>query len=468
VTEGPVVSYDNLYRPTDPDGFGVVTIVSLDVHADAEFTSVGVVAAPGLIYSSLNAMYLTDTQYTFDGATRETTDIYKFAYVERGATPTAAGTVPGRVLNQYSMSEFESRLRVATTVGPTWGFFGPLTQSANNVYVMSQNGDSLQTMGSIENIAPGETIQACRFVGAKGFLVTFEQIDPLFTIDLSDPTNPTLIGELKIPGFSTFLVPIDENHMLAVGQYIPEGGFFGWGVELSVFDVSDFANPQRTAHVVLGEEGGAYSEALYNPKALTYFREQGLVAIPVSIYNNGPIWVFDGAEGGVAVDRTGSGGGMDAGVSQSSDGSMGSGDSGMTDVTVAQTEPDAPPPDSGVGIEPNDGADIVEPQGFDGLVVFSVSAEDGFTELGRINTQFTGSGYYWTSFTRGVFIGDDVFAVTDRGVRAAPVADLASTPFEVVFPVDDYPPGVIEAVGVTDPGVATDPAADGTVSSAGK
>ncbi|UCC32656.1 MAG: beta-propeller domain-containing protein, partial [Phycisphaerales bacterium] len=275
---GNTVTWQELYRPTDPDGFGVVTVVSLDVDNAAEFTAVGIVAEPGLIYSSLNALYLTDTEWNFLGNNRETTDIYKFAYVDRGAIATATGSVPGRVLNQYSMGEYAGHLRVATTVGPTFTPFGGRGEPHNNVYILGQTGTTLQEVGSIVNIAPGETIQSARFIGERGYLVTFEQIDPLFTLDLRDPTDPQIAGELKVPGFSTFIVPMGEDHLLTVGQYIPEDGpFFGWGVQLSIFDVSDFSDPElATPSVVLGEQGGASSEALYNPKAFTYFAERGL------------------------------------------------------------------------------------------------------------------------------------------------------------------------------------------------
>ncbi|MEK7757785.1 MAG: beta-propeller domain-containing protein, partial [Planctomycetota bacterium] len=105
-----VVTWRELYHPTDADGFGVVSLVSLDVDNDAQFTAVGVVAEPGLIYSSLQAMYLTDTNYDLQGNARTTTDIYKFAYANRGATPVATGSVTGRILNQYSMGEHAGNL----------------------------------------------------------------------------------------------------------------------------------------------------------------------------------------------------------------------------------------------------------------------------------------------------------------------------------------------------------------------
>lgn len=427
-----MVTWRDLYRPTDPDGFGLVTVVSLDVDNDAEFTAVGVVAQPGLVYSSLDALYLTDTEYDFFGDTRETTDIYKFAYEDRGAQPRATGSVPGRILNQYSMSEYDGYLRVATTVGRR--------EPDNNLYVLAQSGITLEVVGSVEHIAPRETIKSARFVGDRGYVVTFEEMDPLFTLDLSDPTDPKVVGELEIPGFSTFIVPIDADHLLAVGQYIPDGElFFGWGVQLSIFDVTDFRNPQRTQNVVLGQEGGASSEALYNPKALTYFAERGLLALPVSIGEG--LWFVD-----VGVSEIDDSAGVDAVA----------GDSGSSSTVDA--EPSPPTEDVDGLVSPDE---PLIPQGFEGLFVYSVSVEDGLTELGRISTRFDETGHYWSSFTRGVFIGDDVFAVTDHGVRAAPLSDLAGVTNELAFESAADAGGVDEAPPPTDDGaVAGKPADD--------
>lgn len=398
---GNMVTWQEMYRPTDPDGFGVVSVVSVDVDNNAEFSAVGVVAEPGLIYSSLNALYLTDTEYDFTGNTRETTDIYKIAYADRAAQPVATGSVPGRVLNQYSVGEYGGYLRVATTVSGEFSWWEMRSEPYNNVYVLGQVGFALEEVGSIVNIAPGEEIMSARFIGDRGYLVTFEQIDPLFTLNLADPTNPVIVGELKVPGYSTFIVPIDADHLLTVGQHIPEDGFFGWGVQLSIFDVSDLANPVRTDDVVLGEQGGASSEALYNPKAFTYFADRGLVALPVSIYEYSPFFDIDFDDEGTIT---------------------------VTDDEAVPDVSDEPLPD-----DPVDGGEVIVPGGFDGLAVFSVSVEDGFSELGRISTRFEEAGYYWASFTRGVFISEDVFAVTDRGVRGAPVSDMRSAPYELVF-----------------------------------
>lgn len=441
-TSGNIVTWESIYRPVDPDGFGIVSVISLDVDNDAAFTSVGIAAEPGLVYSSTNALYLTDTNYNYSGDLRETTDIYKFNYVDRRAEAVATGTVPGRVLNQYSMGEKDGYLRVATTTSGSRGFFAPARDSSNDVYVLGQNGTSLDVAGSVVGLAPGESIQSARFVGDRGFVVTFQQIDPFFTLDLSDPTNPIVVGKLEVPGYSTFIVPMDENHVLTVGQYIPAPGDFGaWGVQLSIYDITDFANPTEMSKVVLGQDSGAYSEALYNPKAFTYYPERGMVALPLSIYDYG-----------IAVDGVdavgGDTGGTDA--SSGSNSSVGSGDvgagasGGSTDAAnPSQVVDAAPPPDSsgsGTGepgvVAPDEPTDVVDPyvpSGFEGVAVFSATVDGGLTDLGRISTRYPESGIYWSSYTRGVFLGDDILAVTNKGMRRAATADTDTIVDEIEF-----------------------------------
>jgi uncharacterized secreted protein with C-terminal beta-propeller domain len=390
---GTVVTWNNLYHPVDGDGFGVVTLVSLDVDNNAQFTAVGVVAEPGLIYSSLQALYLTDTNYDWQGNNRTTTDVYKFAYANRSATPVATGTVQGRILNQYSMSEYAGNLRVATTIDPTWFFDqttgegGIVSQSQNSVYVLGESNGSLAVVGKVENIATGESIQSARFMGDKGYIVTFLQTDPLFTMDLSDPANPRVVGELEVPGFSTFLVPMDADHLLAVGQYVPPPGESGnWGVQLSIFDITDFANPVRSSNVIIGADRGAYSEATWDPKAFTYFAEGGVLALPVSIYPDYGDAVFL------------------------------EGDGGLVEAPVDVIDP-LPP----------------ELQGYDGLFVYSASPEGGLTELGRISTRFDEAGYWGSSFTRGVFIADKIYAVTNLGVREAAASAVSTVEAELFY-----------------------------------
>ncbi len=423
---GPVVTWREMYYPVDPDGFGTVTLVSLDVDNDGQFTAVGVVAEPGLIYSSLEAMYLTNTSYDYLGNARTTTNVYKFDYENRGARPVATGAVPGRILNQYSMSEYQGNLRAATTLDAqfTCNFFecAQTEEAHNNVYVLSQVNDTLSEVGSVRDIAPRETIQAARFIGDRGYVVTFLQTDPLFTLDLSDPTNPRVVGELEVPGFSTYLTPMDANHLLAVGQYVPPPGAGGtWGVQVSIFDVTDFANPTRTSNVIIGGDSGAYSEAIYDPKAFTYFASQGLVALPVSVYAT---YIYDdgGGTGGVVVG------------------------------------------DGGVSVEDSP---IPVDDGFDGVVVFRATPEAGLSELGRISTRFEESPYWGTSFTRGVFIEDKFYAVTNLGVREAPSSSPSSVEHELFYgPVFvEEPPVIVEPEPV--PIEVIDPIDGGTVSTDG-
>ncbi|MFQ5414901.1 MAG: beta-propeller domain-containing protein [Phycisphaerae bacterium] len=432
---GHVMTWSSMYRPADPDGFGVVSIVSMDVAGDGAFQAIGIVAEPGLVYASTDALYLTDTDYNPFGGLRETTDIYKFTYTDGGVVPVAAGSVPGRILNQYAMGEHDHRLRVATSLGARFAR-GGFTEPASGVYVLAETDAGLGITGRIENIAPGETIQSARFTGDRGYLVTFEQIDPLFTLDLSDPTNPRLVGELKVPGFSTHIIPIDDDHLLTVGRYIPEDGFFfGGGVQLSIFDVSDFADPVLTHLAVIGAQG-ADSEALWNPKALTYFAEQGLVALPVSMFGTPmfvePIEVDPPPSDAVDEDAV-----QDPDASATVDGDMND-----ADDAAPPADPTAPPDDV-----PNDAADdappddavidapVFDPDSFQGVVVFSVSTDAGFEELGRIDTRFADALYYYPMFTRGVFIDDAVYAITESSIHAAPLDGLggAAPPATLIF-----------------------------------
>jgi hypothetical protein len=483
ITEGPLVTWETLYRPEAPDGFGTLSVASIDVDADGLPNGVGIVSDPSLVYASTEALYTTDTNYDFTGRTRQTTSIFKFDFQNVGVIPVAAGLVPGRILNQYSMGEYDGFLRVATTVRD----FGERDfEPTNNLFVLEENEGSLDIVGRIEDIAPGETIQSARFTGERGFLVTFREIDPFFTLDLADPFNPQLIGELHIPGFSTYLVPMDDDHVLAVGQYIPDDRpFFGGdGVQVSIFDVTDFANPIREQNFVVES---AYSEALYNPKAFTYFSSEGLVALPINVYDykfedfiDVPVddgdFIFDddttlgnsGDDDGEGVDGDAGqssgdatkGGGMTGGSSSSGPVS-GGGVSGNPGTGGNTTTPDgdsgqSPPVDPAVGgsddapdpgqpmPDPDIDIDIVSPfpdeyerGGFDGLLVLSVDVNSGIQELGRINTRF--DNRFYASFTRGLFIDDSVFAVTNGGVRGVPLSDFEADPFEVIFERPDYP-----------------------------
>ena len=245
------------------------------------------------IYASLENLYVAVSQYNYINQSRiinntRNTSIYKFA-LKPGATAYAGkGTVPGTILNQFSMDEHNNHFRIATTSdGPTsdGGFI-----SQNNVYVLN---DQLAVVGRVENIAPGEQIYSTRFMGERLYMVTFRTVDPFFVIDLAVPEKPQVLGQLKIPGYSNYLHPYDENHIIGFGKDTVE--MKGWngqsqayeqGMKIAVFDVTDVSNPREMAKELIGDRG-TDSELLHNHKALLFDRGKNLLAFPVTLMETG-------------------------------------------------------------------------------------------------------------------------------------------------------------------------------------
>ncbi len=213
---------------------------------------------------------------------KESTVITKFGIENGNINFKSKGSVDGRILNQFSMDEYNNHFRIATTTGQMWG--SGENQSKNNVYILN---DKLELQGSIQGIAPGERIYSARFIGEKGYMVTFRQIDPFFVIDLSDPKNPSILGELKIPGYSDYLHPLDDNHIIGIGKDTMEAekDDFVWflGLKMAIFDVTDVSNPKELHKIVIGDRG-TDSEALYNHKAFLFDREKNLLVIPITLY----------------------------------------------------------------------------------------------------------------------------------------------------------------------------------------
>jgi uncharacterized secreted protein with C-terminal beta-propeller domain len=217
-----------------------------------------------------------------------TTQVYRFTLKNGEAKLIARGEVPGTLLNQFSMDEQNGFLRIATTTGEVW--FGSGNPSKNNLYVL--NAD-LEIVGSLEDLAPGERIYSVRFIGSRGYMVTFRTVDPLFVIDLKDPENPFLLGELKIPGYSTYMHPYDEDHIIGFGmdteaiQLKDENGkiigetVMQLGIKIAMFDVSDVNNPREKFKVNIGDSG-TYSDLLYNHKALLFSKDKNLMAFPLT------------------------------------------------------------------------------------------------------------------------------------------------------------------------------------------
>ncbi|MCH8519954.1 MAG: beta-propeller domain-containing protein [Nanoarchaeota archaeon] len=192
-----------------------------------------------------------------------------------------SGDVKGYLLNQFSLDEYNSHLRVATTFS-IWNRNLGGRVEYNNLYVLNSD---LEVVGSVENIAPDERIFSVRFMGERGYIVTFRDVDPLFTLDLSNPQSPQILGELKIDGFSNYLHPFGENHLIGIGRDTEElerGGFRMKGLKLSLFNVEDMTNPIEQDFVVYGAAGSS-SAAEYDHKALVFNPTKNLLIIPVSI-----------------------------------------------------------------------------------------------------------------------------------------------------------------------------------------
>jgi len=183
----------------------------------------------------------------------------------------ASGAVPGHLLNNFAMDEYQNNLRVATTVGSQWGIFGGLggNGTVNDVYVLDKN---LKVSGSVKDLGETEQIYSVRFVGDKGYVVTFRQIDPFFVLDLSNSKNPVMAGELKIPGYSSYLHPLDATHILGIG-------IEGSKVKISLFDVSDKNNPIELDKYILDEY---WSEVANNYHAFLLDKKHNIFFLPGS------------------------------------------------------------------------------------------------------------------------------------------------------------------------------------------
>jgi Beta propeller domain len=288
----PILDCNTVAAPDDFAGLGLTWIASVDLLGDATpVGSAGVVSTGDIVYSSAENLYITTQNWDWqfrpmpvDVATDDAdqivddgpppTQIHQFDLGEgTAATYVASGSVPGRLLNQFAMSEFNGDLRVATTT-EGWNF-GEQSESA--VSVLRANGEDLETISSVGGLGKTEQIRSVRFIDDTAYVVTFRQTDPLYVIDLSDPANPVLDGELKIPGYSAYLHPVGDGLLLGVGQNATEDGRT-LGTQLSLFDVSDPTNPQQIDTLPIGGS----SEVEWDHKAFLYWPEDGTIVLPVS------------------------------------------------------------------------------------------------------------------------------------------------------------------------------------------
>ncbi|MEW8324233.1 MAG: beta-propeller domain-containing protein [Candidatus Thiodiazotropha taylori] len=272
-----------IYQPQNVTGTGTVTLLAFDLDNPlAELTSSSVLANSTMVYASQENLYIASIEDdnwlwfpVMEGEDYPTpsTRIHKFSL---GSSPQylASGSVEGHLLNKFSMDEYQGLLRVVTTELNWWRDDDP----ENRLFVLQQNDNQLATHAELSGLGkPGERVFAVRFDQQRGFVVTFEQIDPLITLDLSDSANPQVAGELEVPGFSTYLHPIEGDRLLAIGQE-------NLSIKLSLFDVSTLSQPILLSEHLIGQ--GSYSEAQYDHHAFTWFEQEKMLAIPVTQWNS--------------------------------------------------------------------------------------------------------------------------------------------------------------------------------------
>jgi hypothetical protein len=366
------------YGAPSNDGSTFTSVVSLDIGQPTPPSSSTIVSRPGAVFASSSSLYVSVPARRSDHAgwfdemreAKQASTVHKFRL---GSEPpavsyVASGLVKGKVLNQFSMDEHAETFRIATTTGAL-----PSSSVHNTVSVLEQRRDALVKVGVLDDIARGEDIRSVRFSGERAFVVTFKKTDPLFVIDLADPTRPAIMGELKIPGFSTYMHMMDANHLLTIGYDASDQGSFAWftGVMLQIFDVTVMTDPKLVHKHVIGTRGTS-SEALTNHLAFNYFAPKNLLAVPMTI-----------CEGGT-----------------------GSGQYGSTMT-------------------------------FSGLLVYDVTVQNGFSERGRVSHPTQGSGYdstgchnWWThaasDVKRSVLMDDFVYSISDRRLKVNHLDDLSA------------------------------------------
>lgn len=292
---GLAVDCERVSRPAEFSGLGTISVLTFDLSEGlSDGDAVTVLADGQTVYASAGALYVATTRYPeavpmsdvagvpAPVAPEETTELHKFDITgDEPALHVASGRVRGHLLNQFSMSEYEGRLRVATTDSFTGSPVAGQGTSESLVTVLEDRAGVLEKSGEVAGLGKGEQIYAVRFIDAVGYVVTFRRTDPLYTLDLSDPAAPRVVGELKIPGYSAYLHPVGDGLLLGVGQDATDTGR-RTGAQASLFDVSDPAQPRRLDQVALGNGTSAVE---FDHHAFLWWAPRSLAVLPLQTYD---------------------------------------------------------------------------------------------------------------------------------------------------------------------------------------
>ncbi len=382
------------YTDLNDTYFTYNTFLGLDVTntSQAPTSMTIMMGGTSYMYVAQDNMYITCPSQDYQG-----TAIYRVGINGLDLTFQASVAVPGYIINQYSMDEYNGYFRIATTT--TSGSWISQNQQ-NNLYVLDMN---LTVVGRLENMAPGENIYAARFIGDTCYLVTFHQTDPFFVIDLSNPQAPRVAGELNIPGYSSYLYPYDANHVIGIGsQTTIVNGSENVNLKLSLFDVTNMNNPTEIANYVV-EGNYTDSTALNDPHAFLFDLQKQLLVIPVSITNYEET-LIESSNSTIPVPVPAYGG------------------------TASGSSPVVSPP---IIIESS--------EYWQGAYVFNVDPTSGFTLTGTVThlnaTLLNSQGFLNESYsydyqnniiTRSLYIGNTLYTVSNAEVKLTSLTDLST------------------------------------------
>ncbi|MFZ7136896.1 MAG: beta-propeller domain-containing protein [archaeon] len=394
----PVIKGDNIieieadkvhYIDVADEIYYLTTIVAINTQDDTTEPTYEafLTSSTTNMYVSLDNMYLVapDTTNWLLGATEESrqeTLVYRVKLDQQNIVVEAEGSVPGFVLNQFSMDEHDGYFRIATTEWTTsWKEETFTSESTNNLFVLDMN---LNIAGKLENIAEDESIYSVRFMGDKVYMVTFKQIDPFFVIDTSNPTQPTILGYLKIPGYSSYLHPYDETHIIGVGM---EDG----NLKLSLFDVTDFTAPKEIAKYTV-EGSWSSSTALWEHKAFLFDKSKNLLALPVSIST------YEVIERPIDTDD------MPKEINETRD--EGDEETQKTEVAEARVE-------------------MISPGSYyQGAYIFDISIEQGFVLKGDITHPSNNQYEENAQINRIIYIEDAIYTISNNLVKINELGSL--------------------------------------------